>query len=198
MKYKYGAIPTEYKGIRFRSRTEARWAAFFDGVGWRWEYEPYDMAGWIPDFSLFIEEEPMESLVEVKPASSVDELRAYASSKQLASAPEGTVLLGSAPFWGDHPSGCYDVLGVAISHSADALDSASESERALLLAFDRLHLMRHGRFPGEISRQEFAAAYQVPFGQVVGTEALGVPTMSRCARVAWANAQNATQWKGRR
>ena len=33
-------IETEYKGYRFRSRLEARWAVFFDACGVRWEYEP--------------------------------------------------------------------------------------------------------------------------------------------------------------
>jgi hypothetical protein len=46
------AIPTLYKGIQFRSRLEARWAAFFDLLRWRWEYEPFDLDGWIPDFIL--------------------------------------------------------------------------------------------------------------------------------------------------
>jgi hypothetical protein len=44
------AIPTRYGGVQFRSRLEARWAAFFDLAGWRWQYEPIDLAGWIPDF----------------------------------------------------------------------------------------------------------------------------------------------------
>lgn len=35
----YKAIPTNYKGVNFRSRTEARWAAFFDEIGWTWRYE---------------------------------------------------------------------------------------------------------------------------------------------------------------
>ncbi len=33
-------IETEYKGYRFRSRLEARWAVFFDACGVDWEYEP--------------------------------------------------------------------------------------------------------------------------------------------------------------
>ena len=33
------AIETEYKGYRFRSRLEARWAVFFDACRVRWEYE---------------------------------------------------------------------------------------------------------------------------------------------------------------
>jgi len=33
------AIETVYKGYRFRSRLEARWAVFFENVGIKWEYE---------------------------------------------------------------------------------------------------------------------------------------------------------------
>ena len=33
-------IETAYKGYRFRSRLEARWAVFFDALGLEWEYEP--------------------------------------------------------------------------------------------------------------------------------------------------------------
>lgn len=58
------AIPTKYKGVQFRSRLEAKWAAFFDLLGWRWEYEPFDRKGWIPDFIL-LGATPV--LVEVKP-----------------------------------------------------------------------------------------------------------------------------------
>lgn len=34
-----GAIETAYKGHRFRSRLEARWAVFFDALNIRWRYE---------------------------------------------------------------------------------------------------------------------------------------------------------------
>lgn len=50
------AIETVYKGFRFRSRLEARWAVFFDELGVRWEYERegYDLGGvrYLPDFWL--------------------------------------------------------------------------------------------------------------------------------------------------
>lgn len=59
------AIPTIYKSIRFRSRLEAKWAAFFDLAGWRWEYEPEDLDGWIPDFAIIGRDSV--TLVEVKP-----------------------------------------------------------------------------------------------------------------------------------
>lgn len=46
------AIPTVYRGIQMRSRLEAKWACCFDQLGWTWEYEPFDLKGWIPDFIL--------------------------------------------------------------------------------------------------------------------------------------------------
>lgn len=48
------AIETAYKGFRFRSRLEARWAVFFDALGLRWEYERegYELPSgrYLPDF----------------------------------------------------------------------------------------------------------------------------------------------------
>lgn len=51
------AIETQYKGYRFRSRLEARWAVFFDHIGWEWEYEPegFDLGYgvmYLPDFRI--------------------------------------------------------------------------------------------------------------------------------------------------
>lgn len=46
------AIPTMYGGTQFRSRLEARWAAFFDLLEWPWDYEPIDLRGYIPDFLI--------------------------------------------------------------------------------------------------------------------------------------------------
>lgn len=50
-------IQTQYKGYRFRSRLEARWAVFFDALGVAWEYEKegFEMhtgERYLPDFWL--------------------------------------------------------------------------------------------------------------------------------------------------
>lgn len=49
-------IETHYKGYRFRSRLEARWAVFFETLGCDWEYEPegFDLHGlwYLPDFRV--------------------------------------------------------------------------------------------------------------------------------------------------
>jgi hypothetical protein len=55
-----------------RSRTEARWAAFFDALGWPWEYEPLDLDGYLPDFVLRFELAPL--VVEIKPAMQMSAL----------------------------------------------------------------------------------------------------------------------------
>jgi hypothetical protein len=51
------AIETVWKGYRFRSRLEARWAVFFDALGINWEYEPEgfelsDGTRYLPDFRV--------------------------------------------------------------------------------------------------------------------------------------------------
>lgn len=60
-------IETEYKGYRFRSRLEARWAVFFDAaqISWEYEKEGYVLSNgecYLPDFYL-----PSEDLfIEIK------------------------------------------------------------------------------------------------------------------------------------
>lgn len=75
-------IETIYKGYRFRSRLEARWAVFFDVLGMKWDYEKegYDLGklGWyLPDFWLphSVEELAREGWglwCEIKPLPTTD------------------------------------------------------------------------------------------------------------------------------
>jgi hypothetical protein len=58
-------IPTLYRGVQYRSRLEAKWAAFFNEIGWWHTYEPFDAHGYIPDFMI---QGARPFLVEVKPA----------------------------------------------------------------------------------------------------------------------------------
>lgn len=64
------AIETRYKGYRFRSRLEARWAVFFDALGLKWEYEPegYVLQNgecYLPDFYF----PQIDMFGEVKPSN---------------------------------------------------------------------------------------------------------------------------------
>ena len=58
------AIPTMYNGIQCRSILEAKWSCFFDLCGWKYQYEPTNFNGWIPDFVLY---DKNEVYVEIKP-----------------------------------------------------------------------------------------------------------------------------------
>jgi hypothetical protein len=91
MEYKFKAHPTKYAGVLFRSRLEARWAAFFDLVKWKWEYEPIDLPRWVPDFKVEFEcwasrcdrsESELGShtlLVEVKPYSNIEQFNGHSA-----------------------------------------------------------------------------------------------------------------------
>lgn len=50
------ALPATFRGVKFRSRTEARWAVFMTslGVEWHYEYEGYSLpsGNYLPDFWL--------------------------------------------------------------------------------------------------------------------------------------------------
>jgi len=61
----YG-IETEYRGITFASRGEARWAVVFDELGVEAVYQPFELRGYIPDFSLPDRVGGGQVLVEVK------------------------------------------------------------------------------------------------------------------------------------
>ena len=67
-------IETIYKGYRFRSRLEARWAVFLDAIGADWEYEPegFELENgiyYLPDFRIRANRRgrtPEEFYLEVK------------------------------------------------------------------------------------------------------------------------------------
>ena len=100
MNYTISHIPTEYNGRQYRSRLEAKWAAFFDLCEWKYEYEPIDLNGWFPDFALFDDDGNM-ILVEVKPVTIFPEEVA----KRIENAAKSTrcelLILGQGPFLDD-------------------------------------------------------------------------------------------------
>lgn len=72
------AIPTEFDGYKFRSRTEARWAVFFKemGVKYIYEYEGFELESgrYLPDFYF----PDYDSYLEVKGKEPTQEERAKA------------------------------------------------------------------------------------------------------------------------
>lgn len=78
------AIETVYKGYKFRSRLEARWAIFFEelGLGWQYEVEGFDLPSgrYLPDFYL-----PSQHChVEIKPPHIRPSLGSYSPRVYMA------------------------------------------------------------------------------------------------------------------
>lgn len=97
------AIETSYKGYRFRSRLEARWAVFFDRLDAPWEYEKegYDLgeAGWyLPDFwlpTVFDRIGRQGIWIEIKPERPTDDESNKCEMLALATEHSVVMLVGS-------------------------------------------------------------------------------------------------------
>lgn len=92
------SIPTTGRdGVRFRSRLEARWAAFFHLLGWPWQYEPdLGLEGWIPDFMIT---RGAGLLIEVKPVRSLDGFADHYPRIEAAKVVAPVWLVGAALFY---------------------------------------------------------------------------------------------------
>jgi hypothetical protein len=106
MSYEIVAKPTKYRGTLFRSRLEAKWAAFFDIIGWEWIYEPIDFKDWTPDFSVEFHCGHSECdgahsfYAEVKPYDSVEAFKGHPAARNCWGSPygkDGSLLLGVSP-----------------------------------------------------------------------------------------------------
>lgn len=114
----HAAIPTEYGGVVMRSRTEARWALFFDVLKIQWEYEKegYDLDGlgsylpdyWLPQVNMWAEVKPGPfSDLELAKANSLSRLTGF-----------DCILLDGIPdarnYWAyegiDHPEPTTDII----------------------------------------------------------------------------------------
>lgn len=91
MTRRHRIIPTLYGGILYRSRTEARWAVFFDALEVPFEYEPqgYHLGplNYLPDFWL----RTWRLYVEVKGTDPTED--EIAKAKMLAAATQKKVLV---------------------------------------------------------------------------------------------------------
>ena len=113
------AIETEYRGINYRSRLEARWSAFFDDLCWPFVYEAVHLEWYLPDFVLTLPHGPL--LLEVKPGLHVDGLRQYTAKVDATDWEHEAVIVGAYPFNKDDSGGApmtaADVRPGAAHHS---------------------------------------------------------------------------------
>jgi hypothetical protein len=172
------AIPTKYNGVQFRSRLEAKWANFFDQMGWSWTYEPIDLRGYIPDFILH---GASPILVEVKggymsdPGAWDEEIERATWKKYGRDRIYPLLLLGMSPSKQTH--GMFETIGGYLQPSNDR-------------EWDCAYLFRDRERIG-IGNNSFSAHRANPEASVGVT----YPVRRDVISAAWARACNASQWK---
>lgn len=203
----YG-IPTTYAGTRYRSLVEAKWARFFELLGWPFEYEPFELNGYIPDFVLTF---PEPVLVEVKSELCFEALFDYRSKIEASGWDGHALIVGARLFQGPYSLGASymsteeekiyrDTLGVirfagddywqsakfvrSTLCQASAFESPSEYE-SLLYPFATVSLSNHD-FSGVCLRSGQRVA---PDSDELSS-ALGL-------QFVWQEGCNDVQWKGR-
>lgn len=71
-------LPTIYNGVKYRSRTEARWAKFFDSAGIKFSYEceaiMLQTGPYLPDFEIYVTRGGRKVYAEVKGVFSSEEI----------------------------------------------------------------------------------------------------------------------------
>lgn len=194
LSYSILAKPTVYAGVNFRSRLEAKWAAFFDAVGWTWEYEPAtEFRGWMPDFRLLGAKR--DTFCEVKPIESADEdLWVATATKIMASgileAHREPLILGAWPFG--------DQLG-RILQVWDGVSPTIKTRDSVLADWLPAHF---GCWEDGNGRLGFCAGESGDYtDRIYGGHdggrygALCHGRIEPMVRAAWAAAGNATQWR---
>jgi hypothetical protein len=185
---------TTYRGTRFRSRLEARWAAFFDLIDWSWVYEPFDTEGWIPDFLV---RGAFPFLVEVGPCITANEYVAKGEKARTAY-PTTRVLRGEGDegIWIDTPERWTLIAGVAPLYE-------EANWRAVAAGWWAIDGLGQTDSPGFWYRCDECGAlgldgadyggYLRPCGHVIPIRATaGSPIFD-----LWATAGNRVQWRSR-
>jgi hypothetical protein len=95
-RYPIAAKPTKARKIQYRSRLESKYGVLFERLQWEFQYEPFDLPGWSPDFLLTGGEYGV--LIEVKPSYLVDQRLFDKLTKATENLPFHVVILDENPF----------------------------------------------------------------------------------------------------
>lgn len=94
---KIQTIQTQYKGYRFRSRLEARWAVFFDAIGIPWDYEVEGFTNgeisYLPDFVIW-----GNGYIEIKPCEPTNREKEKVRMASLSDDVFGVCVLSGDPY----------------------------------------------------------------------------------------------------
>lgn len=116
------AIATKYRGYRFRSRLEARWAVLFDSLQIQFEYEPEgfvlpDQTCYLPDFYL----PKVRMYAEVKPEKLTDAEMLKCHQLACGSGRDTLLLVGPPDFRTYDAILVFPVAGETVSQISDFL-----------------------------------------------------------------------------
>lgn len=186
-------IPTLYDEQRFRSRLEATWARFFNVLGWRWVYEPFDEAGWIPDFALITTRHPRGVLVEIKPEFTAAGIISAAGKAASYGGDRPVLMLGAHPELDTDGAHGGVVAGVIREHHDGWPQHLTEAEWGMCLA--------HGGPTFYAPDGDWACQVCGERGEHHGGCDWWIWDHHESLlwlRMAWRRAQNDVQWKPRR
>ncbi len=185
--YAIPAIPTTYNERRYRSRLEAKWAAFFDAVGWKHEYEPFDLGEWSPDFLL---KGHIDVLVEIKPITEID----TAVTDRMARAARATNWRGDLLLLGVAPCVETSVLpwdGPALGWLGEG---AYHGQNITEVAFD----FAHAGLGQDQGRVDFSHEFNSYTGRMFGFSYKQADSVSlQAIERIWSKAVNQVQWRPR-
>ena len=155
MKYDIEAKRTMYNGVQFRSRLEAKWACFFDLIGWKWTYEPCELNGYNPDFIIQCTGDQYGTntmIVEVKPNVFLTEKEKIKFSKKYESINAHFLILTESPFYLSD----YDCLSIGIGYQSTCNDGdLYDIEMKSLNEIGSNYMIFDGMIYGDIERKSF-------------------------------------------
>ena len=186
-------IITFYNGIKFRSRLEAKWACLFDLLKWEWEYEPFDLNGWIPDFIVYGRRE--EILIEIKPIRIFDKTIANKMEIATTNMRESELLiLGTSFIHGDFDQCAFGWLGEFIGKYTEKWEWSWGAANIIRWQGTESEEKNPNRIIG------FCHEYQGFHDRITGCYDGGVSCDETAAREAnnlWHKATNTVQWNAK-
>lgn len=192
-------IPTVYDGIEYRSRLEARWAAFMSNIGWQFTYEPFDGDGYIPDFvvhgnrPLFVEVKPAVSRAEFQnPQRKIERGLAEHRHDVLIVGADPLPQLGQTPWGGLGSDDWHPTAGLL----AERWDDAGNPGWGDDWGWDTGHWMTCTNCGTAAVFHATQTYMGRPCGCYAGDHYMG-GFPSHVIRSMWADACNSVKWRGR-
>lgn len=166
MEYNIKAKPIEFRGRLYRSRLEARWAVFFEKIGWKYEYEPSEINGSNPDFIIQCTSECYDTkhiIVEVKPSVFITKEYINDVFKKYYSVPAHIIILSDTPFYFEDN---YFVIGVGSQFHGESKDHEIRSEMFHLDMkcvndFGSSWMIFDGMIFGKVERKSFIQKHDI-------------------------------------